>query len=147
MGLFSRKEPWYVAGLAFECVGCGRCCAGPEEGYVWTTTREIAAIAEHLGISEDRLYERYVRKVGRRYSLIEREDNHDCIFLEGESPTGGKCRIYPVRPKQCRTWPFWPANLRGPGAWAMAALRCKGINRGPLHTYDEIEAKRKATCQ
>ena len=145
MGIFSQKAPWYVAGLAFECTGCGRCCAGPEEGYVWLTSDELAAIAEYLELSPKHMRSKYVRKVDRRMSLVERPDNRDCVFLT-DGPDGRRvCRIYPVRPRQCRTWPFWPSNLVGPDDWAMTGLRCPGVNRGQLHTHDEIERQRKAT--
>ncbi len=148
MKFFARQSPWYVAGLAFECVGCGRCCAGPAEGYVWVTDEEIAAIAEHLDMSEEETRLKYVRRVGRRHSLVERKDSKDCIFLTPDSRgEGGRgCRIYPVRPTQCRTWPFWPHNVSSPDGWAVAGRRCPGINRGErLFTQDEIEEQVKAT--
>lgn len=145
MKLFTRKSPWYTAGLAFECSGCGTCCAGPDEGYVWVTNDEISSIAEHLGIPRKEMMQKYVRKVRSRYSLIERTDNRDCIFLNPD-PDGGKgCSVYSVRPTQCRTWPFWPANLRNSESWILAGLRCKGINRGQLHECEQIEAAKKAT--
>ncbi len=139
------RQPWYVAGLAVECAGCGRCCAGPEEGHVWLTKDQTSEIAQYLNISEDQMLSQYVRKIGRRFSLVERQDNKDCIFLTIGTNGRKQCRIYPVRPIQCRTWPFWPNNLRSSEAWALAGLRCDGINRGRLYSYDEIEAKRKAT--
>jgi Fe-S-cluster containining protein len=145
MSILSRKERWYIAGLAFECTGCGSCCAGPGEGYVWTTTEEIAHIADMLGIPEREMRRKYVRKVGRRFSLVERVDNKDCIFLVPDGEGGRKCKIYDVRPHQCRTWPFWPSNLGKPDDWAYAGLRCPGINRGAVHDLDEIEAKRRVT--
>jgi len=145
MKILARKDPWYAGGLAFECTGCGACCAGPGEGYVWVTPDQITEIAEHLHIPEGEMRRKYVRKVRGRYSLIERDGNKDCTFLM--PPVNGvrKCRIYPVRPTQCRTWPFWSSNLRSPESWTLAALGCKGINQGPLHTRDEIDAKRKET--
>ncbi len=145
MKLFAHKAPWYISGLAFECTGCGQCCAGPEEGYVWVTQEEIAAIARHVGLSQAEIRRKYVRKVSGRFSLTERKNNRDCIFLSFQPDGGMRCRIYPVRPMQCRTWPFWPGNLKSQETWSMAASRCQGINRGTLHAYDRIEAQRKAT--
>lgn len=139
------NDPWYVAGLAFECLGCGRCCAGPQEGYVWVTEEEIAAIAEFLHLSDKQMRRRYVREVGRRYSLVEQRGSNDCIFLSDETNGGRHCLIYPVRPTQCRTWPFWPSNIRDPESWSEAGLRCPGINRGALHDAAEIEAAGNAT--
>ena len=144
MKIFARR-PWYADGLAFECQQCGRCCAGPEEGYVWLTEEEMAAIADHLQITKEQMRSRYARKVGRRYSLVEREGNRDCVFLERDQDGCRGCRIYPVRPTQCRTWPFWTTNLVSPDMWAEAGRRCPGINRGVPIDYDEIEARRRAT--
>ena len=152
--LFARKPPWYAAGLAFECVGCGRCCAGPEEGYVWVTPEEVAAIAAYLGRPAAEVMRRYVRCEDGRLSLVEDAETRDCVFLNAPSaaregapagPAQRTCAIYPVRPMQCRTWPFWAHNLTAPGAWARAGRRCPGINRGQRFACDEILAKRNAT--
>lgn len=145
MKLFLKKPPWYATGLAFECQECGRCCAGPEEGYVWVTEKEMPAIAEYLGISEEEFRSRYVRKVSRRFSFKECPQTHDCIFLQPNAQDGKGCAIYPVRPTQCRTWPFWASNLADPDAWALAQSRCIGINRGKVHSLKEIDARQNVT--
>ncbi|MFP4054079.1 MAG: YkgJ family cysteine cluster protein [Phycisphaerae bacterium] len=146
MKIFASKPDWFVAGLAFECQQCGRCCAGPEEGYVWVTPDEITTIAEHLGLPRKEFMKRHVRRVGTRYSLKECKPSHDCIFLQPiEGQDGWGCAIYEVRPTQCRTWPFWHSNIHSPEAWALAGDRCVGINRGPLHDPEEIHARADAT--
>lgn len=38
---------WYRAGLCFSCTGCGGCCTGPGEGYVWVTRPEIHYTRKH----------------------------------------------------------------------------------------------------
>jgi Fe-S-cluster containining protein len=138
--MFEDETPWYVAGLAFECLGCGKCCAGPEEGYVWVAEEEIAAIATSLGLTVAAFRARYVRQVGRRLSLVEKKPRKDCIFLEGN-----QCRIYAVRPMQCRTWPFWKSNIASPEDWSWAAQRCAGINRGTLYKPEEIRRRAFST--
>ncbi len=146
MSIFGSKAPWYIAGLAFECGQCGRCCAGPEEGYVWISDSEIEALAQFMGIDARQVRRRYIRTVGRRQTIIEDPRTNDCIFLQPLVTSPGKgCSIYEIRPTQCRTWPFWPSNLSGIEAWATAAQRCPGINRGKVHPFHEIEAKRQAT--
>jgi hypothetical protein len=137
--------PWYVAGLAFECVGCGRCCAGPEDGYVWATEAEIAAIALHLGVSIPEMYRRHVKRALGRYTLAMEPANKDCPFLSPADGGRRTCRIYPVRPTQCRTWPFWPGNLDTFNDWCHVASKCPGINRGPIQSFQEIQAKAHAT--
>lgn len=136
------KEKWYQAGLAFECMQCGNCCSGPP-GYVWVTKREIKTIARFLGRADDWLPKSQVRRVRFRYSLTERPGG-DCVFLkrDGNQVT---CSIYPVRPLQCRTWPFWTDNLRSSEAWNRSTRICPGINRGkhyPFATIEEIRTKK-----
>ena len=131
-------RPWFADGLRFACQGCGRCCGGAP-GYVWLTKDEGVRIAEYLGMASKAFRRRYVRRAWRGLTLKEKP-NDDCIMLDG----GGRCRIYPVRPLQCRIWPFWPENLASPRAWEAAAARCPGIGRGPLFTFEQIEALRHA---
>ena len=132
------KTPWYVAGLHFECAQCGGCCSGPGEGYIWVTRQEIEFIAEHLKMTVEQLRQRYTRRVGLRTTIIEDPTTKDCIFLTNRAGRRG-CEIYPVRPSQCRSWPFWPENLKNPSAWNKAAQKCPGINRGRLYSFEEIE--------
>jgi Fe-S-cluster containining protein len=145
MDWFSSKRPWYAAGLAFGCSGCGGCCAGPEEGYVWVTQREMERIAEVLKMPVAEFRRTCTRRVGGRFTIVEDRTTKDCIFLGRDEQGNRRCRIYSVRPTQCRTWPFWPGNLTSPDAWAAALLRCPGINRGPLHSLEEIEEARRRT--
>ena len=141
----SNNIPWYVAGLHFECTGCGACCAGPEEGFIWVTKPEVTFIADFLKLSVNQVRQRYMRREGLRTTIIEEPRTKDCIFLQ-MSKGQGTCRIYPVRPNQCRTWPFWASNLANPNAWNRAAQNCPGINRGPLFTREVIEAIKKQKC-
>lgn len=129
---------WYQAGLRFECQRCGGCCRG-EPGYVWVRDPEIVAIARLLDLAREETMRRYVRQVFGDYSLVE-HDNGDCVFW---SPNG--CLIYPVRPTQCRTFPFWDENVRSPQGWETAARRCPGVNSGRLHTREEIDHLAKIT--
>lgn len=133
-----EKIPWYVGGLHFECIQCGRCCSGPGEGYIWVTKPEIEFIADFLKISIGQLRKQYLRRVSLRTTIIEHHATRDCIFLQNIE--GRKiCVIYPVRPSQCRTWPFWSDNLSNSNNWNKAAQKCPGINKGKLYTCEEIE--------
>jgi uncharacterized protein len=130
---------WYKDGLRFECTQCGNCCSG-DPGYVWATKEEIGRISQFLGRTDGWLDAKHLRRVGFRYSLTERRDG-DCIFLKRE---GGKsmCSIYPVRPLQCRTWPFWTVNLQSQAAWDESSRRCPGMNSGTHHAFVSIEELR-----
>lgn len=137
-----QKHPWYIGGLHFECLGCGNCCAGPDEGYIWIARPEAELIARFLESPPGRFRKQYCKQLFNRTSLIEHAVTKDCVFLK-KTAKGRGCKIYPVRPNQCRTWPFWTGNLRSPDAWNFAGMKCPGINRGRHYTFDEIESRRK----
>ena len=130
---FSRdKAPWYSGGLRFACRQCGRCCSGPP-GYVWVTREERAALAQLLGVDVEDFERDYCRRVLTRVSLREHA-NGDCYLLKD-----GRCIAYPVRPRQCRTWPFWKEVLASPADWERASGRCPGVGQGRLYTRGDIE--------
>ena len=131
-----KTEPWYAAGLRFRCTGCGDCCTG-EPGAVWVNDDEIAALAKLLGIEVDDFERRYVRRLGARRSLFERFDG-DCVFFD---PEHRRCQVYPARPIQCRTWPFWPENLESREAWAETEGVCPGSGSGELVPLTRIRDK------
>ena len=131
----SVRMPWYADGLRFECQRCGQCCGGAP-GVVWVTPDEGEAIASYLGITVKNFYETYTRRVAKRISLTEKP-NGDCVMM---GPDG--CTIYAVRPVQCRTFPFWPWNLKSPADWDALAKECPGVNKGKLYSYEEIEELR-----
>ena len=89
------------------CASCdGNCCIG-ESGYIWITKNECIKLAELLDISLDKLGQKYLLKVGYKYSLREKqlsENNYACIFFDLEKK---QCSVYDARPNQCRTFPFW----------------------------------------
>jgi hypothetical protein len=126
---------WYEQGLRFECTQCGDCCTGAP-GYVWMTVAEIERLAAHLGMDRDAFGKRYLRRIGRRYSLIEKA-NGDCVFWNRG------CTVYAARPDQCRTFPFWPENLRDRDAWRQTSDHCPGIGCGQLYAVDRIERIRR----
>ncbi len=138
-----NKSPWYSGGLHFECLQCGRCCSGPAQGYIWVSRPEIQIIVDFLKITASQLRRDYLRRVGLRTTIVEQPSTKDCIFLNhglhGLHGDKTRCIIYPVRPSQCRMWPFWPINLANPDAWNGAAQRCPGINRGKCYSHEQIK--------
>jgi len=129
------EQPWYKDGLRFKCTGCGDCCTG-SPGYVWVTNEEIAAIASFLEIDATTFEASFVTRIGVRKSLAELPDNYDCVFFDSQSR---KCRVYTVRPRQCRTWPFWESNIRSPKAWAETCEACPGSGKGKLYQLEEVQ--------
>lgn len=133
---------WYSGGLCFECRRCGRCCSGPHEGFIWVTSREAGLIADFLREPLKQVVQDYTKRVGFRTTLIERSDTKDCIFYRRADGIAG-CSIYPVRPAQCRSWPFWSENLSDAGCWDKASRNCRGMGQGRQYDFKEIELLRK----
>ena len=132
------EKPWYHAGLRFECTRCGDCCTGAP-GFVWVNEDEIAAIAAFLGEPFDQALQRHTRRVLSGRSLREKA-NGDCAFFDRQAG----CTIYPVRPTQCRTWPFWESNVRSPGDWQRTCDVCPGAGTGDLIPVEETTRRLRA---
>jgi uncharacterized protein len=142
MNLGKNETLWYAAGLHFECLQCGRCCAGPEQGYIWLSRPEIRLIADFLKMPVNELKRQFLRRVGFRMTILEDPHTRDCVFLQ-QTSQGRGCAIYDVRPAQCRSWPFWESNLAGPDTWNSTGRGCPGINHGRLHSPEEIQVRNK----
>jgi len=128
---------WYSPdGVRFSCQeGCAFCCRG-EPGVVKVDGKERERIAVHLGIGEEELRRRYCRQCGvGAWSLLE-HPNGDCVFVTPDD----LCSVYAVRPKQCRTYPFWKNTLASRAAWEREGRECPGIGQGKLHTPEDIAA-------
>jgi Fe-S-cluster containining protein len=133
------SPPWYGEGLRFACTQCGNCCSG-FPGFVWITPEELSAIADYLGKSTGEVRLMHTRLYAGRLSLSEFA-NGDCTFFD---PKTRGCKIYPARPTQCRTWPFWRSNLESPETWQRTAQNCPGIGRGDFVPLEEIETRAAA---
>jgi Fe-S-cluster containining protein len=129
--------PFYAEGLHFSCTRCS-CCCRLAPGFVFLTREDLSALLRATGLPAREFVERYCRQVGLngfyRLSLKER-DNYDCIFWEEQG-----CTVYEHRPHQCRSYPFWGANLDARDSWEALKGSCPGVGQGRLHTREEIEA-------
>lgn len=132
-----EQPPWYQDGLQFTCTRCGKCCTG-EPGYVWVTDAEAEAIARHRGEPLREFVAVYTRMSRGRRTLREKA-NGDCVFWEA----GRGCTVYPVRPPQCRTWPFWDSNVETPEDWKHTAEACPGCGKGEVIPVEEISRRLK----
>ena len=111
----------------FACTGCGQCCTGRGSYVIEVSRAEQRRIQQFLGIGRDWLRRRYVFRFDDATESVRMRANGDCVFLDD----GRRCRIYSVRPKQCRSYPFWP-ELTSHKAWREEARRCEGIGQGPV---------------
>ena len=131
-----NRETFYSGGLSFSCTRCSRCCRY-ESGYVFLSYQDLKKLCIQLKLSPGEFVKNYCREVDlgicKRLSLTEKE-NYDCIFWE---ETG--CSVYPSRPLQCISYPFWEPHLESPGSWNALSKDCPGVGRGRLYTAEEIE--------
>ena len=125
---------WYSKGLRFGCTRCGNCCRNHGDyTHVYLTQRDVTAISGHLDLSEARFLEDYCEERDGWVTL--RMDRPACPFLGGDNT----CGIYPVRPKQCATWPFWKENLDRATWEGPVRTTCPGLGTGRLYSAEEIE--------
>src|SRR5262249_48805326 len=94
---------------------------------------EIAALAEHLGEKRHEFEAVFTYRKRGQVSLREKA-NGDCVLFDRQKG----CTVYPVRPRQCRTWPFWESNLKTPEDWARTERICPGSGEGELIPVEEI---------
>lgn len=131
------KEKFYARGLHFECTGCGDCCK-LGGGYVYPSLEDVGFAARHLDMSIQTFTDTYMHLHEGQWVFNNAGNN--CIFY-GEHG----CTIYDARPIQCRTYPFWKANLKSKYRWKMIEEECEGVGQGRLYSYEEIEGIRQQT--
>ena len=130
-----KTKAWYRDGLRFECTRCGHCCGG-EPGSVRLNAQEVEGLARGLDLEVPAFLRIYTRRLQDGELSLRERSNGDCVFFASEVG----CRVYALRPRQCRTWPFWAAVVQSPVRWAQEAQHCPGMNRGMLHEAAEIGA-------
>jgi len=140
----NKKKPFYQKGLQFECLKCGKCCSG-FPGFVYLSIEDIKEICSFLDLDNKQFISRYTRTVHifrqKRLSLIEKS-GYDCIFWDRSEKL---CTIYPARPYQCKSYPFWKSNLVSEREWKKVQDFCPGVNRGRVYSREEIESFLKKT--
>jgi Fe-S-cluster containining protein len=112
-------------GVRFTCQpGCVRCCDRP--GAVYLSEEDSPRIAAFLGLSQADFENRYVYRT-RHQMRLRKPPRRQCRFLDPEG-----CSIHPVKPAQCRLFPFWPEIVESSRGWSAAGRWCPGIGQGPL---------------
>jgi uncharacterized protein len=125
-----RRRYFFDDGIFFQCRQCGRCCNG-SPGIVRVTGAEILGIAEFLTLSPSAFESRYLFAYEDGFSIREDETGR-CLFYENG------CRVYPVRPLQCQSFPFWFTNLRSHEKWLETVKVCPGIGTGHFFSRNDI---------
>lgn len=101
-----------------------RCC--DVSGYVYLTEDDVKNAAAHVGLTAAAFEERYVYRT-RHMRRLRKPPKSQCHFLGA-----GGCQIHPVKPAQCRLFPFWPELVASRREWTNTGKWCPGIGKGPL---------------
>ena len=140
---FYHKTP-----IRFKCTQCSQCCYGGKHAYVRANAQEIENIIAFMNIDLGTFKNDYLVKlvdhgygIRMKQSLLTKaagKEGH-CALLDEI----GKCSVYPVRPTQCRTYPFWPEILISEQKWNDEINRCEGINLGDVVDIEHIEEQKE----
>ena len=86
----------------FHCRQCGACCR-IKDGIVRVSDAEIARIAAFLGMTEQDFIDREAEVApDRRGLMLKSRQDGSCAWLADDN----RCRIHPVKPDKCRTFPY-----------------------------------------
>ena len=119
----------------FQCQpGCVACCT--QTGEVYLNDEDLARIAAHLKLTPKKFQKRFAKREFGNLLLTTPKEK-DCHFLED-----GGCSIHEFKPVQCRTFPFWPDNVRDRRSWKALKSYCPGIGIGKK--LDRSEVQRQA---
>ena len=111
----------------FHCQRCGACCR-IKDGIVRVSEAEVARIAAFLGMGESDFIERETELAPDRRSLmLKSRPDGSCAYLTADN----LCRINPVKPDKCRTFPREWANPD-------SATVCPGIYKKLLVVFTVV---------
>jgi Fe-S-cluster containining protein len=112
-------------GVRFTCqAGCSKCCE--VRGFVYLTEDDVRRAAEFLEMTPSAFEAQYVVRF-RHLLRFRKPLDAQCHFLKD-----GGCSIHPVKPTQCRLFPFWPELVENRSAWEVTGRSCPGIGKGEL---------------
>jgi len=139
---------YHTKPIRFKCTQCSHCCYGGKYAYVRANEHEINKIIDFLGVDSETFKADCLSKLvdhgyGIRMKLSPlakalNKKGH-CILLNKQ----GHCSVYPVRPMQCRTYPFWPEILKDEEKWNAEINRCEGIHQGNEVPIEHIEQQKQ----
>ena len=109
----------------FHCRCCGACCR-IKDGIVRVSDAEISRIAAYLGKDEAEFIANETELAPDRKGLVlkSRADGA-CVYLDENS----LCRLNPVKPDKCRSFPFEWTNPDSGAICPELAQTAKGENR------------------
>lgn len=125
--------PYYeTEPLVFGCTACGKCCERP--GLVYMTDDDIEALAHHFGMTTGEVKVSMLERDGSDW-VVQVDETAPCVFYNAHDTS---CKIHPVKPLQCRTYPFWAEVVGTRRAWRQEQKLCPGIGEGRAYAADEV---------
>jgi Fe-S-cluster containining protein len=115
--------------IEFTCIKCGECCR--VDGYVYLKRGETEKMARYLEIPVKEFRKKYTRLLFLLGRVIE-TDAQGCAFL-----IDGRCIIYPARPSQCVTFPYWKRIMNDSKEWKYISAYCPGAARAKIKGRDD----------
>ena len=123
MGSLVTKPGFSYGFRPTACADCkGSCCKGAG-GNVWLSPGEVSDLAKFLGMSEFQFVNDFTVMVNNRLTIKERYDPVEGAVCQLFDDSINGCSVYEARPRQCRTFPFWP-QLKEVG---IDAQGCPGV--------------------
>ena len=125
----------YEKGISFKCQGSANCCVSRgKHGYVFLSKKDLKRLTNYFNHTLEEFKKKFCQTTDGYLHIKEVRNNGDCYFLENK-----RCSIYKARPTQCRTWPFWPENMKTK-IWNNEVLNfCPGIGKGKTINKNKIE--------
>lgn len=112
--------------IRFTCQkGCTKCCE--VKGYVYLTEEDVSAAAKYLGLPQADFESQFIYRTKHMRRIRKPRGAKQCPFLDASG-----CSIHPVKPVQCRLFPYWPELVEDRKAWARTGKWCPGIGVGKL---------------
>ena len=126
------KKRLFPNGIRFQCQRSGKCCRSRGSySYIYFSLKDRQRLAKHLNLPTRSITRRFMKKTDGLFHL--KQPDKRCPFL-----TASGCSIYEARPTQCRTWPFWPENMKRKVWEEEIAPLCEGIGKGRLYSPEEV---------
>ena len=93
---------------------------------MYLTEDDLKRAAAFFKMAPGKFEARYVYRTAKRMRF-RIPTSGTCPFLEDAG-----CSIHPVKPSQCRIFPFWPELVESAREWRAAARYCPGMSKGRL---------------
>lgn len=115
------SKHFFTDGINFECQQCSQCC-DVENAIVYLSLSDQINISIFFKLSIKQTRDKFFKREFNRWVI---DDKHPskCRFLKSNI-----CVIYPVRPTQCRLYPFWENLLKNKKKFYKE--NCPGIGKG-----------------